>query len=197
MNALTDDFPRELCGISIDTDYRRMVQFELLMRDEGLSASVKLPTALALLYTQPVPDLTEAWDGLLWYYGGGQEKPGPGKSKGSAGKRVYDFDQDAERIYTGFIQAYNIDLQKTPLHWWAFRLLLFSLPHETAQGAVMYYRGLDAAKAKGEERKQILRMQSLYGLDKPLSMTKAQREAAFLAKIEQRRREIEKQKRGG
>ena len=31
MNALTDDFPRELCGISIDTDYRRMVQFELLM----------------------------------------------------------------------------------------------------------------------------------------------------------------------
>lgn len=194
MNPLVNDFPAALCGVPIDTDFRRMVQFELLMQDASIPAGVKLPAAMALVYTQPVPNLSEAWDGLLWYYAGGQAAAG---GKGKAGRRVYDFDADGERIYASFWQAYRIDLQETPLHWFAFRLLLFSLPQDTPQGAVMYYRGLDAAKAKGEERRRILKMQSLYGLDKGDHLSKAQREAAWLAKMEQRRREVEEQMKRG
>ena len=56
MNPLIDDFPRELCGVPIDTDYRRMVQFELLLREESVPEADKIQLALSLLYKQPVPD---------------------------------------------------------------------------------------------------------------------------------------------
>lgn len=72
MNPLIDDFPRELCGVPIDTDYRRMVQFELLLREASVPEADKIHLALSLLYKQPVPDPVRAWDGLLWYYSCGQ-----------------------------------------------------------------------------------------------------------------------------
>lgn len=72
MNPLIDDFPRELCGVPIDTDYRRMVQFELLLREESVPEADKIQLALSLLYKQPVPDPVRAWDRLLWYYSCGQ-----------------------------------------------------------------------------------------------------------------------------
>ena len=200
MNPLVDDFPRELCGIPIDTDYRRMVQFELLLREASVPEADKIQLALSLLYKQPVPDPVRAWDRLLWYYSCGQNGEQVQDEGKAAPPRLYDFETDAQRIYTAFLQCYRIDLQKEPLHWWKFHALLLYLPDTCVMGKAMYYRGLDVSTLKGAERKHAMRMKALFTLDKPKATTQAERDREFLARIEKRRHYLEaqlaKQKRG-
>lgn len=193
MNPLLDDFPSCLDGIPIDTDYRRMVQFELLLLDDTVPAAEKMLLALDLIFLKPVPDLQKAWDGLLWYYRCGQECEEDEQQKSENHKRMYDFQQDAQRIYTAFLQEYNIDLQKEALHWWKFHTLLINLPYDSPLGQIMYYRTVNLSQLKGEQRKHAMRMQARFALDRPKATTQVQRDIEFLARIEQRRRQLQAQ----
>ncbi len=201
MNYLIDDFPYEINNIPIDTDYRCMVQFELLMLDDNIIINDKILLAINLLYKKPVPDYEKAWDGLLWYYSGGElQQDNKEKTNTSNGtyQRAYDFEVDNERIYTAFIKEYGIDLQKTPLHWWTFKSLLFAIPDTNPMGKIMYYRTVDISTLKGEELKHAQKIRSMFPVEKIEKLTKAQKEARYLSKIEKRREEIEKQiKKGG
>ncbi len=195
------DFPYEINNIPVDTDYRRMVQFELLMLDDNILINDKILLAINLLYKKPVPDYEKAWDGLLWYYSGGElQQDNKEKTNTSSGtyQRAYDFEVDNERIYTAFIKEYGIDLQKTPLHWWTFKSLLFAIPDTNPMGKIMYYRTVDISTLKGEELKHAQKIRSMFPVEKIEKLTKAQKEARYLSKIEKRREEIEKQiKKGG
>ena len=134
MNPLVDDFPRELCGVPIDTDYRRMVQFELLCVRKTCRKPTKSSWRFPFFINSLSPDPVRAWDRLLWYYSCGQsgeQAQGDGKA---APPRLYDFETDAQRIYTAFLQCYRIDLQKEPLHWWKFHALLLYLPDTCVMG---------------------------------------------------------------
>lgn len=177
MNLLIDNLPTEVNGEPINTDFRVMVQLETLIYDPEISASEKVGLGLRLLYQSETPRLTleEAWEGLLWYYRGGedrdqgQEQKQPQSERQAPRKvrRVYDFTQDAERIYAAFRQVYGVDLQETPLHWWAFRAMLFSLPDSCLQGKIMGYRATDTSKLKGPEKKRIQHLQKLYAITTP------------------------------
>lgn len=194
MNLLIDNFPTHLCGIPIDTDYRRMVQFELLMLDKDIPSNDKMTLALNLIYLQPVPDLQEAWDGLLWYYRcGATQESEQNNGISTSPHRMYDFEQDAQRIYTAFLQEYHIDLQSEPLHWFKFYTLLVNLPEHCPLAKIMYYRTVNLSQLKGEERKHAMKMQSKFALDKPKALTSAQRDMEYLAKIEQRRKFLQAQ----
>lgn len=192
MNPLVEDFPLALCGIPIDTDYRRMVQFELLMQNAEIPMQEKLPLALQLVYLQPVPDLQEAWDRLLWYYRCGQPLQ-TAQNQLAQPRRMYDFEQDSQRIYTAFLQEYGIDLQSQPLHWWKFYTLLVNLPEDCPMGKIMYYRTVNPANLKGEERKQAMAMQARFALDKPAIVPPEQRDKEFLERIRQRREQLQRQ----
>ena len=174
MNVLVEDLPRTVCGRPVNTDFRAMVQLELLIQDREVPAEQKVSLGLGLLFTRGLGDLTltEAWDGLLWYYRGGDipepsepEKPAQGRqSAPSKPRRVYDFEQDAGRIYAAFWQVYGVDLQQTALHWWAFRSMLFALPDSCLQGKIMGYRATDVSKLKGAEKKRVQQLQRLYAI---------------------------------
>lgn len=162
MNILIDDLPEEIGGIPIRTDYRYMAMFEDLIRDPDLENSEKILRAIDLLYTEPVLDIKSAWDGLLWFYGGGHSaKYG---AQGGRSRSVYDFEQDAERIYSAFWQIYRVDLQSSPLHWWSFRALLGNLPDTCLMGEIMRIRATDVSGLKGAERKRIRRLQEIYAI---------------------------------
>ena len=47
-----------------------------------------------------------------------------GEAAASDGERDFDYEQDAEEIYSAFMQVYGIDLISTDLHWWRFSALL-------------------------------------------------------------------------
>lgn len=165
MNILVDDLPKEIDGVPIRTDYRFMVLFEELLHDDKISSGMKVQQAVDLLYISAVPDVQSAWDGLLWYYSGGHYQ----KSKNSGALRriqspVYDFEQDAERIYSAFWQIYGIDLQSAPMHWWTFRALLANLPDTCLMGEIMRIRATDAGSLKGAERRRIRCLQEIYAI---------------------------------
>ena len=101
MNLLIDNAPDRVNGIPVYTDYRNMVQFELLMRDPDIDNLQKVQLAIDLLYKEPVPSFESAWDGLLWFYRGGVDEQRSSAASG-AEKRVYDYEQDA-----GLIVIYN------------------------------------------------------------------------------------------
>lgn len=185
MSILIDDLPVEIGGVPIRTDYRYMVMFEQLIFDPKVDSTDKFYQALDLLYREPVPDVKRAWDGLLWYYGGGHyDAESDGKGKGGRSCPVYDFEQDAERIYSAFWQVYQIDLQSAPLHWWKFRSLLGNLPESCLMGQIMQIRAADASKFKGAERKRIQKLQRLYAIKRP-----AVREAVSAAERDRQLRE--------
>lgn len=191
MNILIDDLPKEIDGVPIETDYRKMIQFEQLMFDEEISIQQKYVYALNLLYLKPVPDFIKAWRGLLWFFRCGNENK-EASSSTTQGKLVYDFEQDAEYIYSAFWQVYRIDLQKEPLHWWAFMSLLSALPDSCLMGQIMQYRSMDTSKLKGLEKKRVQEIQRKFAIrhqEGIHKMTLEERNGAFLAKVKQRQKE--------
>lgn len=176
MNILIDALPEEIDGVSIYSRFQNMVQFELMLGDPEIPDGVKVPTAIDLLYKEPVHDLQKAIDGLLWFYRCGKPED---QTKGKPGHtdRAYDFEVDAPDIYAAFMQAYGIDLNDSELHWWKFRALLDALPEECKITKVMGYRTMDLSKFKGEEKRFYQEKKDFFRL-KPLDVEKLPLEAA-------------------
>ena len=171
MNILIDDFPRELDGLPIRTDYRMMVMFEELLHDAEIPDRQKVVQGVQLLFEQDPQDWTAAWDALLWYYRGGPEPvrecSGARNRPSETAKRaapVYDFEQDAALIYAAFRQIYGVDLQAEALHWWAFRAMLLALPDTCLMGRIMQIRSVDVSKLKGTEKKRYAKLQQQYAV---------------------------------
>lgn len=193
MNYLLDNLPTEIDGIKIDTDYRRMVQFELLMFDEAVPPADKIKLAINLLYREPILSVEDAWSGLLKYYSVDEKMLEKGQNNGSTIMRAYDFEKDHERIYVAFLQVYKIDLQKEALHWYTFKALLQALPDDCLMGKLMYYRTCDISRLSKDEQNVAREIRKKFPTTKTnKSMTKAQREAEFLARIDKRQKEVEK-----
>lgn len=196
MNLLVDDLPTAVCGTPIRTDYRYMVLLEQLLKDPEMSGTEKIGAALDLLYIRrPAASLKEAWDGLLWFYRCGESNEYRQDSAPQRSDRpVYDFDQDAAYIYAAFRQVYGIDLQAGPLHWWAFRALLSSLPDSCLMGRIMGWRATDTRKLKGSEKRHVEKMQRLFaikGHGAGHALTLAEQEAAYKAWVDERFRAAE------
>lgn len=193
MNLLIDNAPDRVNGIPVYTDYRNMVQFELLMRDPDIDNLQKVQLAIDLLYKEPVSSFESAWDGLLWFYRGGVDEQ-RSSAASSAEKRVYDYEQDAGLIYAAFRQVYGISLQAEPLHWWEFLALLSALPDSCTMGKVMGYRAMDTSKLKGPEKRHYQKLQRLWAIKTPdiqNRLSAAQREADMHDKALKRYREAQ------
>jgi hypothetical protein len=92
-------------------------------------------------------------------------------------------------IYAAFHQAYGINLATASLHWWEFRALLINLPDTTRMGSIMGIRATDTSEMSKHERRRYDKLKKLCAIgkraDKP--QTLAERDAAFLSKLEKRK----------
>ena len=91
----------------------------------------------------------------------------PRRAAGINNKQPFDFEEDADLIYAGFLQQYGIDLQESDMHWWKFMILLENLGNGTRLSRIMEFRTIDT-KQKGlskEQRRFYEAMQRYYGLD--------------------------------
>lgn len=81
---------------------------------------------------------------------------------------LYNFSEDAERIYSSFLKDYNIDLidQQGKLSWSKFISLFNNLSDDTPVMQAIYYRGCELPQGKeyADERKRIRKMKKLYAL---------------------------------
>ena len=107
---------------------------------------------------------------MFWFFTCGREKEKkkfPRKAAGINSNKPFDFKEDAELIYAGFIQQYGIDLQEIDMHWWKFMILLENLGAETRLSKVMEYRtrDLSSKKLSKEEREFYKAMQKYFSLE--------------------------------
>ena len=177
MSTLTERFPTSLdvdgSTVPINSDFRTVLRcFEIQGREKTLSPD-DLVKMLRLLYKKHPRVFTEAYvERMFWFRECGRRsdrnrKMFPRRAAGINNKQPFDFEEDADLIYAGFMQQYGIDLQESDMHWWKFMILLENMGNDTRLSRIMEFRTIDT-KQKGlskEQRRFYEAMQRYYGLD--------------------------------
>lgn len=179
MSLLTKKLPNsvEIHGrkYQIDSDFRAMIQFELLMSNEELNNEDKIIQSLELFYYECPTDISEAIEQLLLFYKCGKDVKITNQSSSPIkSEPIYSFEHDADYILSAFLSQYAINLQEIDyLHWWQFRALFKSLHEEHEFVKIMRYRATDVAKIKDKEQKDYYqKMKDIYKL--PVSKAEQQ-----------------------
>lgn len=139
-NIITDVLPGEFQGCKVNTDFRQGLKFYKIVGSRELSDYERATLIVRALFTINeqlddgsvkavfnVPKEPEDLADFIQYYISGGET----KSTGASGKKTFDFNVDAGRVYAAFWQTYGIDLRSAELHWWQFLELFKSLPEDT------------------------------------------------------------------
>lgn len=168
MNILLDKLPKKINDIEINTDFRIMIMFELLMLDPNIPKKQKLIQSLKLFYkdVNEIDNIEEAIKDLLWFYRcGKEEKIGVGNSNNKK-NQIYNFDFDNLDIYSAFMQQYNIDLNDANLHWWKFKSLFNNLSEDTKMVKIMGYRSVNLSEFNKDKKKKdfYMKMKKQYEL---------------------------------
>lgn len=158
----------------INSDFRCSLLFEMMINDRNLEDEEKLFKTLELYYyPQKIETsyINEAIDKALWFYRCGKDiKQSKGKGKNSK-KQIYSFEEDAEYIFSAFLDQYSIDLNEIEyLHWWKFKALFKALKEDNEICKIMSYRAKDLSKIKDKDEKAFYRqMQELYKIEEQLT----------------------------
>lgn len=185
MNILLDYLPT---SFSIDGkkyefnyDFRTSILFCLLMQDTELTEEEKILQGLQLYYPVIPSNIEEAYEKILYFYSRGKEIEDNKKVK--QGKRIfkrnnnraYDFEIDANLIFSAFMTQYNINLNRDNLHWWEFMSLFNSLKDDTEIVKIMNYRTIDVNTIEDKkERKMYKQLQDYYSLENTMTMEEKQ-----------------------
>lgn len=185
-NILLDELPKITPNnYKINTSYKQGIKFELLMQDNELQKEEKVMLALALFYDkkeinkiETPEELQKRINDILWFYKCNKIEQINKGVNAKKEKQIYSYEFDADKIYSAFIQQYNVDLQKTDLHWWQFRSMFESLTDKTQIVEIMGYRAIDLSKIKDkEEKKKYKELKKIYAL--PDMRTQEQKESDF------------------
>lgn len=173
MSVLTEPFPTKLiidgAECPINSGFRTVLRCYELQGDNEILSGDSLLEILRLFYGKRRMYTQGHIDHMLWFFAcgrGKKKKHFPRKIAGLNDKQPFDFSEDADLIYAGFLQQYGIDLQKEDMHWWKFMILLENLGSETRLQKIMEYRTIDTASKhlSKEQRKYYQAMQRYYGL---------------------------------
>lgn len=195
MGFLTSPLPNTVViggrDCPINTSFRVGMRFELDTLDDTLTAERLLTLYYGDQWPQPYD---EAAKQAIQFYRCGREAAAEKEErpveelKGS--RRSYDFEADADALYTSFRAAYGIDLLSEDLHWWAFRELMMGLPEDTPFKQRVYYRvgsteGMTPKQKKAfEERRAKYALPDRGRIDRRLTLE--ERDAAMLRYVARR-----------
>lgn len=194
MSLLLDRLPTAVVisgkAVSIRTDFRYGIMFEMLCLDHKLSSREKVEKALRLMFTDlgelPLNEPQEIVDSLLRFYHGGnrplnqhqinEQKKAKSQSQNISNrnqeneKLVYDYEYDDELIYDAFLQQYGIDLIDIDyMHWWKFKALMSGLTEDTKFMQVIGYRTAKISQnMSAQEKRRLRHMKDIYALPIPM-----------------------------
>lgn len=184
MNLLTKKLPYKLeigdYYVGINTDFRLMIEFELLLTEE--TESEDFENKFINLLDCLIPDLgycdavtqDEIVAAIMCYYSCGKDYSTDVDSADDEvggeppAERIYSFNYDDEYIYAAFMEAYGIDLTEAEMHWWKFRALFNSLPQSCMFSRILGYRGMEITSDMSSSQKDFYRkMQRKFALPLP------------------------------
>lgn len=174
MSVLTERFPVSLrvngAECPINADFRTVLKCYEIQGDRKELSQGGLIKILCMFYRKQRMFSEEHVNQMFWFFSCGREekkKAFPRRIAGINNKQPFDFKEDADVIYAGFMQQYGIDLHTEGMHWWKFMILLENLGGDTRLQKLMEYRTIDTANKKlsKEERRFYQAMQSYYSLE--------------------------------
>ena len=186
MNILVDELDaivkEKIGNIKINTDFRISILFELLMQDNTVSKKEKILQSLQLYYPDldKIKDFDKAIQDMLWFYRWGKELADSKENNiVERNKQIYSYEFDDDKIYSAFMEQYNIDLQDIKyLHWWKFKALFNALSENTQFVKIMGYRAMNVNEIKDKKmKKQYRKLQKMYAL--PDMRTEEEKEYDF------------------
>ncbi len=172
-NVMLDELPADWHGYPIDISFRTGIQIMQCLQDEEYEENERIYQALSLLfYSDEMPLLEEAMQGLEWYL---SEYNHDNHKKEKSKVLAFDFDVDQWRIYTAFLKQYGIDLNTVQMHWFVFMGLLTNLEECSFTRVVdIRCRKLDA-KMQQKERKAIMEAKKIYSLGAKAELTEEEK----------------------
>ena len=186
MNLLTKKPPHKLeigdYYVGINTDFRLMIEFELLLTEETESENFEYKFINLLDRFMPnlgycdAANQDEIVAAITRYYSCGKDysldmdlADDEADDKPLA-QRIYSFNFDDEYIYAAFMEAYGIDLTEADMHWWKFRALFNALPQSCMFSRILSYRGMEITSDMSSSQKDFYRkMQRKFALPLPKS----------------------------
>jgi response regulator RpfG family c-di-GMP phosphodiesterase len=171
MNILIDELTEkvEIEGeeCEINTDFRNVLLYFRVLKDEELEERDKLEIAIKLFFKTIPKDIEEAIRYINEEYIGCLAKRvvDPKKIKARVKeKKVFDFEQDGTLIYVSFMQEYGIDLIKTKMHWYEFKALFDGLGEGTVLRRLIEFRRMKPKDMPRERRLELLELQKELGV---------------------------------
>lgn len=187
MNLLIDKLPKKVNNISINSDFRTSILFELLMQDNKINDKDKILLMLNLYYPESSiskmqNNVENAINNILWFYKCGKNDELASKNSSQVNnkrKQIYSYEFDDQYIYSAFLEQYNIDLNSIKyLHWWKFKSMFNGLKEDTIFVKIMGYRSIDLNSISDKKQKEFYsKMQKMYAL--PDERTEEQKENDF------------------
>ena len=177
MSVLTEAFPKSVWVNGVDcpvsSDFRTILKCYEIQSGKTELSQEELLQILLLFYQKQKIFSEEHVDQMFWFFSCAREpskRKFPSKIAGLNDKQPFDFEEDADLIYAGFMQQYGIDLQESDMHWWKFMILLENLGNGTRLQKVMEYRTIDTGnKNLSKTEQEFYRaMQRYYGLEQKL-----------------------------
>ncbi len=127
-NILTDELRYSYNNLEIETDFRCVLMYDRIVKNENLNENDKIIEIINLFfptYDGSVP-IQELFDNIKDFIHRGKEIE---EGEDDESTPSFDFNVDNELIFSAFLQVYNIDLVEIEyLHWWKFLSLFNGLP---------------------------------------------------------------------
>ena len=168
MNIIIDKLPTEYEGLRLNTGFRSSILFELLMQDKELTKDEQIAGAIEIMIentTEAYKDIPKALNCITKFYTMGKKPKESIPSKKSNNEKLYDYEEDADLIYSAFMKDYKIDLQDIEMHWWKFKSLFNGLDENNQFCKIMGYRSVNLNKIKDKEQKAFYtKMKKQYSL---------------------------------
>jgi len=132
----------------INTGFRGCILTFQALQAGDLTDWERTEILLENIYCEPPDNIPEAVERAIWFLSGGK----PQEKSDKPQIINYDFEQDADLIYSAFLKK-NVDLDSVDMHWWTFLSHFAELP-ESAFTYIAYLRTqYKRGKLTKEERK--------------------------------------------
>lgn len=152
----------------INADYRNVLEFNRLYKDENISDYEKLLSTICMFYGKDAIEDEENYNQLLE----GVKKIIDGRPNSinkayiEERKQDMDYDKDMNLIISSMWSEYGIDITKEKIHWWTFFDLLNGLSSECALNRVREIRTKDISKIQDkDERNTYIKLKQMWNLD--------------------------------
>lgn len=140
--ALPESVQEQGRSYPIQTDFRVILRIFRMLADPEVSDRDKPLLLRAMFFKGECPNGAES--AFEWFVRCGADGDEP-----PSGERDFDYEQDAQEIYSAFYQVYRIDLMRVQMHWWTFSALLGGVfASENALSNKIRLRHIDDSEAQ-------------------------------------------------